>query len=158
MSSDEEFSFLIRRIRQEWAEIERILARIHSGWDRAQRSNDEYYIDGVALNLHSLYSGFERIFTQVAENVDDNLPGGANWHELLLNQMMREVPGIRPAVISTETGLLLDELRRFRHIVRNVYAHNFNPENIEKLIRLTSVAINRLNAELCAFTDFLEQA
>ena len=41
------------------------------------------------------------------------------WHLLLLEQMTKEVPGIRPAVISTETGTRLDEYRRFRHVIRN---------------------------------------
>ena len=52
----------------------------------------------------------------------------------------------------------MDELRRFSHVVRNVYTHNFNPENIEKLIRYASNAFERLQVELSAFTDFLEQA
>jgi hypothetical protein len=153
-----EFSGLTRRIHQELGEIQRVLSRITDGWKRANRTNDDYYIDGVALNLHGFYSGFERVFIHIAETVDDNLPRGENWHELLLKQMMNEVPGIRPAVISTETGRLLDELRRFRHVVRNVYTHNFNPENIEKLIQYASDAFEYLKAELSAFANFLEQA
>jgi len=31
------------------------------------------------------------------------------WHLLLLEQMTKEVPGVRPAVISIETGTSLDE-------------------------------------------------
>ena len=119
--SHKEFSGLTKRIRQELDEIQIVLSRIHAGWEHAHRSNDDLYLDSVALNLHGFYSGFERIFTHIAEIVDDDLPRGENWHELLLFQMMREVPKIRPAVISTETGRLLDRLRRFRHVVCNVY-------------------------------------
>jgi hypothetical protein len=36
------------------------------------------------------------------------------WHLLLWEQMTKEVPGNRPAVISTATGTRLDEYRRFR--------------------------------------------
>jgi hypothetical protein len=36
----------------------------------------DYYLDGVALNLHGIYSGCERIFTQIAQIIDDNLPHG----------------------------------------------------------------------------------
>lgn len=154
----EETYGLIKRIQMEFDEIEIVIARIHAGWERASRLNDDMYLDSVALNLHGFYSGFERIFTQIAETVDDDMPDGENWHESLLLQMAGEVPDIRPAVISSETRRLLDELRRFRHIVRNVYAHNFNPENIEKLIRYTDHAFENLKAELSAFTKFLEQA
>jgi len=156
--SGKDFSDLIKRTYQELEEILRVLTRIHDGWERASHSNDDFYIDGVALNLHGFYSGFERIFTHIAETIDDNLPRGENWHELLLKQMMSEVPGIRPAVISAETGRLLDELRRFRHVVRNVYTHNFNPENIRKLIGYASDAFERLKAELTAFMKFLEHS
>lgn len=154
--SSNEFLGLTRRIHQELGEIQRVLSRIKDGWERVRHSSDDLYLDSVALNLHGYYSGFERIFTHIAETVDGRLPSGENWHELLLRQMMSEVPKIRPAVISAETGRLLDELRRFRHVVRNVYTHNFNPENIEKLIRYASDAFERLNAELSAFIKFLE--
>jgi hypothetical protein len=156
--NDPEFSDLIKRIHQELIEIQRVLTRIHDGWERARRSQDDFYIDSVALNLHGFYSGFERIFVHIAETVDDDLPRGENWHELLLKQMMVEVRGVRPAVISTVTGRLLDELRRFRHVVRNVYTHNFNPENIENLVNAAAEAFDHLSAELTAFANFLEQA
>lgn len=97
---DEELTGLIRRIRQELKELERVLGRCQEGWERSRRSNDDYYLDGVALNLHGFYSGCERIFTHIAETVDGNLPRGADWHRLLLQQMKMEVPSVRPAVIS----------------------------------------------------------
>lgn len=36
--------------------------------------------------------------------------------------------------ISTETGKRLDESRRFRHVVRNVYTHHFDPAKLGKLV------------------------
>jgi len=152
-----EFSGLIKRTHQELGEIQRVLARIKDGWNSARLSNDDLYLDGVALNLHGFYSGFERIFTHIAETVDGNLPNGDHWHELLLRQMVNEVPEIRPAVISVESSRLLDELRRFRHVVRNVYTHNFNPQNIEKLIDYASTAFDRLGMEIGAFIKYLEK-
>ena len=56
--------------------------------------------------------GIERILTRIAETIDGKLPHGEGWHLLLLEQMTKEVPGIRLAVISTETGTKLDEYRR----------------------------------------------
>ena len=48
--------------------------------------------------------------------------------------MTKEVLGIRPAVISTETRIRLDEYRRFRHVVRSVYTHSFDPAKLGKLV------------------------
>lgn len=152
-----EFSDLTRRIQLELGEIQIVLTRINSRWNDARRLTDDVYLDSVALNLHGFYSGIERVFVHIAENVDVSLPRAENWHELLLRQMMSEIPRIRPAVISTETGQTLDALRRFRHVVRNVYAHKFNPEKIEALVKSANDVYERIKAELTTFAGFLEQ-
>lgn len=154
---DEELAKLAERIRQELGEISRVVTRTSEGWERARRSNDDYYLDSVALNLHGFYSGFERLFTQIAEVVEGDLPHGESWHQLLLRRMMTEVPMIRPAVISNETGAKLDDYRGFRHVVRNVYAYKFDPDKLEKLVRSVPELFVQLKAELLAFAAFLEQ-
>ena len=78
------------------------------------------------------------------------------WHLLLLEQMTKEVPGIRPAVISTETGTRLDEYRRFRRVVRNVYTHRFDPAKLGKLVNFAPELFALTKAELLAFAAFLE--
>lgn len=148
---------LVERIQQELDEIPRVLARMNEGWKRFRRSNDDYYLDGVALNLHGFYMGIERTLTRIAETIDGDIPRGENWHLLLLHQMMIEVPRVRPAVISTETGTKLDEYRRFRHVVRNVYTHNFDPVKLGKLVSSASELFTQTKAELLAFAAFLEQ-
>jgi hypothetical protein len=154
---DEEVRVLVGQIRQELEELQRVLSRIQEGWERSRRSNDDFYLDSVALNLHGLYSGFERIFTHIAETIDGDLPRGEDWHKLLLRQMKNEIPGIRPAVISAEPGEVLDELRKFRHVVRNVYTHRLDPMRLGKLVEGSSAIFAQLNAEISAFATFLEQ-
>lgn len=154
---DEELTGLVGRIRQELEELQRVLNRIQDGWERSRRSNDDHYLDGVALNLHGFYSGVERIFTHIAEIVEDDLPQGEEWHKRLLGQMKNEIPGIRPAVISTETWEILDDLRKFRHVIRNVYTHHLDPVRIGKLVKSSSESFAQLNAEISAFAAFLEQ-
>src|SRR5687768_12608354 len=135
---DENLSGLANRIRQELTELENVLARMSEGWKRAHHSNDDYYLDGVALNLHGFYSGLERSFVLIAETVDGSLPQGENWHMLLLQQMTKEKTRIRPAVISELVGKRLNEYRGFRHVVRNVYTYRFDPAKVEKLVHSAS--------------------
>lgn len=92
---DEEVTILVRRIRQVLEELRRVLDRTQEGWERSRRSNDDYYLDGVALNLHGFYSGIERLFTHIAETIDGDLPHGEDWHRRLLQQMKTEVPSVR---------------------------------------------------------------
>jgi hypothetical protein len=102
-------------------DLERVVRRAREGWNRIQQSGDELYLDGVALNLHGFYNGLERLFERIATTIDGSLPQGANWHQVLLEQMKTDVSGLRPAVISEETHQVLDGYRGFRHIVRNIY-------------------------------------
>jgi hypothetical protein len=155
--TDEIIKELVERIHLELEEIPRVLTRMNDGWARARSSSDDLYLDGVALNLHGFYMGIERILTRIAETIDGKLPHGEGWHLLLLEQMTKEVPGIRPAVISTETGTRLDEYRRFRHVVRNVYTHSFDPAKLGILVDSAPELFAQTKAELLAFAAFLEQ-
>jgi hypothetical protein len=150
-------SGLAQRIRQELVEVGHVLARVGEGWQRARRSNDDYYLDSVALNLHGFYSGLERVFTLIAETIDGSLPQGENWHLLLLQQITEEIPHIRPAVISKDSAKRLNEYRGFRHVVRNVYTYHFDPVKVEKLVLSAADLFSQLEAELSAFAEFLEQ-
>ena len=154
---DERLIRLASRIRRELNELEHVLARIEEGWQRAHRSDDDYYLDGVALNLHGFYSGVERAFSLIAETIDGSVPQGENWHLLLLQQMSAEIPDIRPAVISGSVSKNLNEFRGFRHVVRNVYTYQFDPEKIEKLVDKVPDLFSQLKLEMSAFADFLEQ-
>ncbi len=145
------------RLRSELADLARVAARIDEGWQRAQSSADDYYLDSVALNLHGFYSGLERIFVMIATVVDMSLPEGSQWHYLLLRQMTQEIPGVRPAVISEATCALLDEYRGFRHVVRNVYALELDPNRIEPLVKKAPALFAQVKAELLAMAALLEQ-
>ena len=153
-----ELTHLAERLRDNLSEIDTVLQRIVEGWRRFLSSSDDYYLDGVALNLHGLYSGLERIFELVAEVIDDNKPGGENWHLALLKQMSMEIPKVRPAVISETSFHELNEYRGFRHVVRNVYTLRFDPQKINRLVDKTPEMFNRVRAEILAFSDFLEES
>jgi hypothetical protein len=148
---------LADRIRNELGEIEIVCRRIETGWERVERSGDDYYLDGVALNLHGFYSGLERIFELIATQVDGTKPTGENWHQALLLQMTGEVPEVRPAVISEWTYSQLDEYRGFRHVVRNVYTYKFDPAKVKNLVINIQNLFVQVRAELSAFAEFLEQ-
>ena len=78
---------LAMRIRDSLVELDILMRRIEKGWQRYLSSGDDFYLDGVALNLHGLYSGLERIFELVAEVIDGAKPVGENWHQVLLKQI-----------------------------------------------------------------------
>lgn len=148
---------LAERIRSEMKDLRRVVKRAEQGWERSKINADDMYVDGVALNLHGFYSGLERLFELIATAVDQNKPQGAEWHKELLEQMAKEVTGIRPAVISDQVQRDLDEYRRFRHLIRNVYTFKLVPAKVGDLMQKTSRLYIQVRREMLAFADFLER-
>jgi len=145
------------RIRGAIPDLDRVIQRALAAWARAGQMPDESaYLDSVALNLHGFYAGLERLFELIARHVDGVLPGGETWHRDLLRRMAQDMAGVRPAVLSQDSVLALDEFRRFRHLVRNVYTMSLAPEKMAGLMVTLPTLWLTLRAELWAFADFLE--
>lgn len=150
---------VVGRIRQELTELERVVARAKRAVTaaRQQPEDQDLYLDAAALNLHDFYAGLERLFYQIAATVDRSVPTGYEWRRDLLRQMQVTLGQGRPQVLSTTTGKALDEYLRFRHVVRNIYTFEFDPERIERLAQQLQASFNPVQRELLAFADFLEQ-
>jgi hypothetical protein len=151
------FLALIGWIREELMEIARSAQRAQELCEKALRTGDDGYWDGVALNLHGFYTGAERIFEEIAREIDGHRPGGPDWHRDLLVQMSAEIPGIRPPVLSRETRECLDEYRGFRHLVRHIYAFRLKPERLRELAESVGPCLERLRQDLERFADFLRR-
>lgn len=150
-------SALAARIRAELVELERVVQRAEHLLAKMHHQNDEDYLDGVALNLHGFYAGVERIFEEIAREIDGSLPTGPDWHRNLLQQMSAEVTDTRPTVIEAKTRHCLDEYRGFRHVVRNVYTFNLRPSRLEELVDELRSCYNAFVQEVTIFCGFLDQ-
>ena len=105
------------------------MARVAAAWERGRRAtvDQDYYLDAVALNLHGFH------------------------------QMAAEVPDVRPAMIGADVAEALDEYRRFRHLVRNIYATNLAPTKMQRLVERLPMLWAQLRGDLATFALFLEQ-
>ena len=143
-----------------WVEIEEIgqtVAVIQRHWEsaRSASSDQDAYLNSVALNLHSWYSGLERIFELIAIELDGGALGGEAWHTELLRQITLDLAGIRPPVIRKEVADQLDEYRKFRHRIRNIYVTNLDPARMQPLIVELPALWAQIRQELMAFSEFL---
>jgi hypothetical protein len=150
---------LAGRIRKELNDLEHLIARANRAINSARKNphDEDLYLDSASLNLHDVYSGFERVFKQIASIVDGNVPASPEWHRELLEQMGLELPKVRPPVLTTDSIERLDEYLRFRHVVRNVYTFSFDPERIKRLVEELELAFDEIRQELLAFANFLEK-
>jgi hypothetical protein len=147
---------LASRILNELAALGPIVGRVERAWKAAAANNDELYYDSVALNIHSFYSGIERVLEKIAYAVEGSLPQGVNWHQELLDQMALEIPNVRPAVISSKTREQLDPYRGFRHVVRNVYTYHISPDKMKPLAKGIRPVFKQVEKELAAFSRFIQ--
>jgi hypothetical protein len=146
---------LADRIKKEVEELNHVVERCLNIWQQAEISGDDRYIDGVALNLHSFYTGLERIFELISAEVDRTLPTGPNWHQELLRRAATPIPNLRPAVISDAIRNRLDRYRGFRHVVRNIYAFEIDRELVAPLLHDLPELFAGLRAELTEFANAL---
>ena len=152
------YQALAQRIRAEMEDLERTQAIIQRHWHSARSASGDpdAYLNSVALNLHSWYSGLERVFELIALELDGGTLGGEAWHTELLRQMALDLPNVRPPVIQRETAMHLDEYRKFRHRIRNIYATSLDPDRMQSLIEALPTLWASVREEIAAFSEFLD--
>jgi hypothetical protein len=151
----QEVDQLARRIRQDIDEIQRIRDLSLRRWEKALLDHD--YLGSVAFDLNSFYHGVERILQAFAKAIDGNLPTGDAWHKQLLDQMTKEAPGVRPAILSEATKAALDQYRTFRHVARNIYTVNLDIRKMAGLVDGLPETVEKFCSDIMLFLDFLKQ-
>ena len=153
------YTLVAGRITQEIAELETVCSRAEQAISAAKRNpaDQDFYMDSAALSLHDWYSGLERTFHFIASRLEENVPQGHEWHRELLQQMQLDVAGVRPPVLSQQAVSRLDEYLRFRHVLRNVYSFNLQPERIEALVTSLGETYGLVKAELMQCAEFLKE-
>ncbi|MEM7796238.1 MAG: hypothetical protein AAF579_17520 [Cyanobacteria bacterium P01_C01_bin.118] len=149
------YAVLIGQIERELGSLQQLVHQTDHLMQKVKVTGDLDYLGTIALNLHSFYSGAERIFRDVATDLDGSLPSSHDWHRKLLRQMAANVPDIRPLILSSSTFQVLNELCAFRHVVRNIYSFDLVPEKIEALAANLSNTYNLLENDLNQFNRFL---
>ncbi len=150
---------LIHRISDELQKIERTVGRI----ERALKKIDVLPVDArefieraLAADIAEVYTGFEKIFERIANEIDKHLPKGERWHTDLLAQMVERRPE-RPLVISKDIQQKLRQLLRFRHKVNNIYGDEVIYEKAEEHAKPITELFMEVSEELDTFINFLTE-
>ena len=77
-------------------------------------------IMALAQIVHNLYNGVEDILEDIAKITDNFDPRSESSHSDLVNLMATKT-SLRPAVLSPELHSIMDDFRKFRHVVRHSY-------------------------------------
>jgi hypothetical protein len=114
----------------------------------------------AAVALHHAYGAVESALERVARTLEGGVPLGADSHVALLEAMALEIEGVRPAVLSQQSLLLLRRLLGFRHFFRHAYAVGLDAARLASL-REDALALgpglaldlDRLDAHLAAVAN-----
>jgi hypothetical protein len=99
-----------------------------------KKSPSNYVVRAGGSILHDFYTGIEKILESIAKEVDRRLPLGEEWHSELLRQMTLDIPGLRPPLITTNTGKKLREYLGFRHLFRKRYGFELDWQKLKRLL------------------------
>ena len=109
------------------------------------------HLTAVASGIEHSYSGLEQAFKIIAAEIDGAVPTGEDWHARLCALMFTPVAGRRPAVLPGALRPGLDDLRAFRHRVRNLYGSELIASVVvEKAARAPAI-VARVRRALRAF-------
>jgi hypothetical protein len=130
------------------------LDREKNGLLRKKPSN--YVIRAGGSILHDFYTGVEKIFENIAKEVDRRIPMGEEWHSDLIHQMTLEVPGLRPSILSAPTEKKLREYLGFRYLFRKRYGFELDWRKMKKLLGNLPQVLLALENDVSLFLHLID--
>ncbi len=152
-----QYAVLAARVQKELTILDQVVNKAESQVNKAQQTGDSDFYQAAALSLQNYYMGVERIFEEVAKQVDQSLPAGPSSHRELLEQMGLELAQTRPPVLSAETMVQVNEYRAFRHVVMHRYGLELHPERVGELVNQLANCHAHLTQEVQDFCKFLKE-
>lgn len=109
----------------------------------------------IANAIEAAYNGIETALDHLLRAIDGLVPQSGDSHAALLAQAANPNPGVRPALIAADTRLLLDRLRRFRHVVRHGYGSQLDLPPVLDNLETVRQALPCVRRDLDAFRQAL---
>ena len=147
---------LIAEIKNEVKDLEKLFSDIVE-LEKEHSFDDltEFELRGFSTFLHDYYTGLEKIFIKIANDLNGWAPTGARWHIRLLEQMTIAVDKIRPAIISNEVFHFVRDLLSFRHLFRNIYGFQLEEEKVVDLLEKLKNYHFRIIVDIDGFVKYL---
>ena len=107
-----------------------VIAEIYHKIDLRKKEAGSVAAESLGYQLHNLYSAFEDLFGLVASFFENQIEDKSRYHSELLKRMTISVEGVRPAFLSRNSFVLLDNLRAFRHFFRHAYSYELDDRKL----------------------------
>ena len=136
--------------------MERLFEKFETSYKRYLQEKEYAYLVESAFYVNRMYTGFERMFRNVAESFENTIDDKA-WHKSLLDRMSIGIENIRPALISETSHKHLNELRAFRHFFRHTYDFDLEEEKFAIVASGTRELKKSINTDIQNFLGFVNQ-
>ncbi|MGF1535369.1 MAG: hypothetical protein ACFB4J_02625 [Elainellaceae cyanobacterium] len=130
---------------------DRLQGRVASGLETAAQ------LDSAAYQIHNFYCAVEDLLKLVANAFENRIGAGGDWHRTLLLRLSQPVEAVRPALLSEETWMLLNQLRGFRHFVRHGYGAEIEVNQLQVNLDLAVNVWALLPRDVEVFLEQLRQ-
>jgi hypothetical protein len=127
---------------------ERALARIEAG------SQDSLDYAALGYTIHNIYGLIENACLRIAKFFENGLPREA-WHRELLDRMLVDIQNVRPRFFTRDAYLLIDDLRAFRHVFRNLYNRDLDADKLLLIQKKVPRAISAFVSSVENYERFL---
>ncbi len=124
-----EFDLQVEQIQNIYSMLENKLAQFES------KDVSIEMVESTGYWLHNFYCAFEDLFKIVAGFWENDVGTDESFHIHLLKRMHVRIEGIRPALLSKESYVSLNELRGFRHVFRHAYSYGLDDQRVLHLLR-----------------------
>ncbi len=151
------YNVLASRLQKELTAIQLVVETATSQIEKAKSSGDRDYALAAAFSLQNFYTGVERVFEEIAKQVDRSLPSGSSSHKDLLEQMGLDLPTVRPVVLRDQTLDQLQDYRGFRHVAIHRYGFELKLNRIQELVASLPDCYSNFATDLQVFCDFLQK-
>ena len=157
MSDRDRLRLLRAQLEEDFRFIQYCAGRHSDMVARASSASDrEMATMAIAYLLHNLYTAIENYMLRIAKHFENTLED-SSWHRELIERMKIEIPGLRPAVITSDLEEPLDELRRFRHVFRNVYKSALKPSRVNEVSEIAASIEEDLSERHQHFVSWLDE-
>lgn len=126
------FALLKAKVYDQLGEVRKAFQKMHEMADAFELSIERQ--ESLAYRIHNLYSACEELMRLVADSFENRIEDAEKWHAGLLRRMRMEIAGVRPALFSERSYLLLDDLRQFRHVFRHAYSRGLEVRRLKEVL------------------------
>lgn len=111
----------------------------------------------LAIDLHSWYTALESLLLRILAAFEGAPPAGDSSHALALRAALRDVEGVRPAILASAHRDDLDEIRRFRHFFRHAYALDLRHDKLRPALDAVLGRSGDIDGDLTRFADHVRR-